>query len=125
MCALNNDVRLITRFYGMQRSNRGVCSNWNAQIAAAETKNKLSLRMKTTLFTDGTFVHWRRFTNKRVKVVLNEKTINGLCVCSCILLIQVCDNVASSLGPTQKSGKGPGHTCKTSHMCCVSSLHLE
>ena len=80
MCALNNDVRLITRFYGMQRSNRGMCSNWNAQIAASETKNKLSLRMKTALFTNGTFVHWRRFTNKRVKVVLNEKIVNSQCL---------------------------------------------
>ena len=30
----------------MLRSNRGVCFNWNALIAAAETTNKLSLRMK-------------------------------------------------------------------------------
>ena len=34
------------------RSNRGVCSNWNAFVAAAETKNKLSLRMKTALFSN-------------------------------------------------------------------------
>ena len=33
--------------------------------------------------------------------------------------------VASSPGPTQKSGKGPGVTCKYSRMCCVSSLRLE
>ena len=33
--------------------------------------------------------------------------------------------VASSPGPTQKSGKGPGVTCKDSRMCCVSSLRLE
>ena len=36
----------------MLRSNRGVCFNWNALVAAAETTNKLSLRMKTELFTD-------------------------------------------------------------------------
>ena len=30
----------------------GVCSNWNALIAAAETKNKLLLRMKMALFTN-------------------------------------------------------------------------
>ena len=33
--------------------------------------------------------------------------------------------VASSPGPTQKLGKGPGVTCEDSCMCCVSSLHLE
>ena len=33
--------------------------------------------------------------------------------------------LALSLGPTKKSGKGPGVTCKNSHMCCVSSLRLE
>ena len=33
--------------------------------------------------------------------------------------------LASSPGPTQKSGKGPGVTCKYSRMCCVSSLCLE
>ena len=33
--------------------------------------------------------------------------------------------LASSPGSVQKSGKGPGHTCKNSRMCCVSSLHLE
>ena len=36
----------------MLRSNRNVCSNWNALVAAAETKNKLLLWMKTTLFTN-------------------------------------------------------------------------
>ena len=34
-------------------------------------------------------------------------------------------SLASSPGPTQKSGKGPGVTCKNSCMCWVSSLHLE
>ena len=34
------------------RSNRDVCSNWNALVAAAETKNRLLLRIKTALFTD-------------------------------------------------------------------------
>ena len=29
-----------------------MCFNWNALVAAAETKNKLSLRMKTALFTN-------------------------------------------------------------------------
>ena len=33
-------------------SNCGMCSNWNAQVAAVETKNGISLRMKTELFTD-------------------------------------------------------------------------
>ena len=33
-------------------SNRGMCSKWNAQVVAAETKNRLSFRMKTALFTD-------------------------------------------------------------------------
>ena len=33
--------------------------------------------------------------------------------------------VASSPGPAQKLGKGPGVTCKDSHMRCVSSLCLE
>ena len=33
-------------------SNRGVCSNWNGVVAIGETKNKLSLRMKTALFTN-------------------------------------------------------------------------
>ena len=36
----------------MLRNNRGVYFNWNALVAAAETTNKLSLRMKTALFTD-------------------------------------------------------------------------
>ena len=36
----------------MMCSNRDVCSNWNALVAAAETKNNLSLRMKTALFTN-------------------------------------------------------------------------
>ena len=51
---------LLTRVYGMLRSNRGMCSNQNAMIAAAETTNKLSLRMKMALFTltYGTFFHW-------------------------------------------------------------------
>ena len=40
----------------MLRSNHGVCFNWNALVAAAETANKLSLQMKTALFT--TFFHW-------------------------------------------------------------------
>ena len=31
-------------------------------------------------------------------------------------------DIASSPGPTQKSGKGPGVTCKNCHVCCVSSL---
>ena len=34
-------------------------------------------------------------------------------------------NTASSPCPTQTLGKGPGHTCKNSRMCCVSSLCLE
>ena len=36
----------------MLRSNRGLCSSWNALVAIAETKNKLSLRVKTALFTN-------------------------------------------------------------------------
>ena len=36
----------------MLRSNHDLCSNWNAQLAAAETKNKFSLWMKTALFTN-------------------------------------------------------------------------
>ena len=36
----------------MLRSNRGVCFNWNALIATAETMNTLSLWMKTALFTN-------------------------------------------------------------------------
>ena len=36
----------------MPRSNRGVCFNWNALVATAETTNKLSLGMKMALFTD-------------------------------------------------------------------------
>ena len=36
----------------MLRSNRGVCFNGNALVAAAETTNKFSLRMKTALFTN-------------------------------------------------------------------------
>ena len=35
----------------MRRSNRGVCFNWNALVAAAETTNNISLGMKTALFT--------------------------------------------------------------------------
>ena len=31
-------------------------------------------------------------------------------------------SLASSPGPTQKLGKGPGHTCKNSCMYCVSTL---
>ena len=33
--------------------------------------------------------------------------------------------LASSPGPAQNLGKGPGHTCKNFRMCCVSSLCLE
>ena len=33
--------------------------------------------------------------------------------------------VASSPGPAQNLGKGPGHTWKNFRMCCVSSLRLE
>ena len=33
--------------------------------------------------------------------------------------------LASSPAPVQKSGKGPGHLCKNSRMCCVSNLCLE
>ena len=33
--------------------------------------------------------------------------------------------LALSPGPAQNLGKGPGHTCKNFHMCCVSSLRLE
>jgi len=36
----------------MRCSNHGMCSNWNAQVATAETKNILSFRMKRALFTD-------------------------------------------------------------------------
>ena len=36
----------------MLLSNGGVCFNWNVLAAAAETTNKLSLWMKTALFTD-------------------------------------------------------------------------
>ena len=36
----------------MLRSNRGMCFNWNVLIATPETTNKLSLQMKTALFTD-------------------------------------------------------------------------
>ena len=36
----------------MLRSNHGVCFDWNALIATAETTNKLSFRIKTALFTD-------------------------------------------------------------------------
>ena len=36
-----------------------------------------------------------------------------------------CFPLASSPGPTRKMEKGPGHTCKTSCMYCVSSLCLE
>ena len=36
----------------MLHSNHGMCFNWNALVAAAETTNKLSLRMKTALFTN-------------------------------------------------------------------------
>ena len=35
------------------------------------------------------------------------------------------NTVASSPGPAQKSGKGPGVTCKNSRTCCASSLRLE
>ena len=38
---------------------------------------------------------------------------------------QLNNEVASSPGPAQKSGKGPGVTCKNSRMCRVSSLRLE
>ena len=42
------------------------------------------------------------------------------------VLAKVCrSRLALSPGPTQKSGKGPGVTCKDSCMCCVSSLRLE
>ena len=34
-------------------------------------------------------------------------------------------SLALSPGPIQKLGKGPGRTSKNSHMCCVSSFHLE
>ena len=33
-------------------SNCGLCSSWNALVATAETKNKLSLQVKTALFTN-------------------------------------------------------------------------
>ena len=36
----------------MLPSNRGVCFNWNALVAAAETTFRLLLRMKTALYTD-------------------------------------------------------------------------
>ena len=36
----------------MLRSNHGMCFNWNALVAAAETTNKFSLWMKAALFTD-------------------------------------------------------------------------
>ena len=36
-----------------------------------------------------------------------------------------CFPLASSPGPSQKLGKGPGHTYKISCMYCVSSLGLE
>ena len=36
----------------MLLSNRGMCFNWNEIVPAAETMNKLSLRMKTALFTN-------------------------------------------------------------------------
>ena len=38
------------------------------------------------------------------------------------LFFRVCFPLASSPGPTRKLGKGPGHTCKTSRMYCVSTL---
>ena len=36
----------------MLRSNLVVSFNWNALVAAAETTNKLSLRVKTAFFTN-------------------------------------------------------------------------
>ena len=33
----------------------GVCSNWNALVATAEKKNKLSLQMKMALFNTAPF----------------------------------------------------------------------
>ena len=33
--------------------------------------------------------------------------------------------LALSPDPAQKLGKGPGHPCKNSYVCCVSSLRLE
>ena len=36
----------------MLRSNHGMCFNWNALIATAETTNKHSLQIKTALFTN-------------------------------------------------------------------------
>ena len=41
------------------RSNRGMCSNWNALVAAAETKNKLLLWMKSALFSTGKVISMR------------------------------------------------------------------
>ena len=52
------------------------------------------------------------------------KCTKATIVCS-TLLVQGYLDLASSPGPTQKSGKGPGVTCKNSRMCCVSSLRLE
>ena len=36
----------------MLRSSRGVCFNWNALVAAAETMKKFLLQMKMALFTN-------------------------------------------------------------------------
>ena len=56
-CSISFSYSIIDSSYSIApvhalRSNRDVSPNWNALLAAAETKNKLSLRMKTALFTD-------------------------------------------------------------------------
>ena len=38
--------------YGLSDMDHQIRENWNTLVAATETMNKLSLRMKTALFTD-------------------------------------------------------------------------
>ena len=60
----------------MLLSNRGMCFNWNALVAAAETTNKLSIRMKTALFTD--LQYFLSLVEGSVRMLVPSKLETGL-----------------------------------------------
>ena len=55
----------------MLRSNHGVCSNWNEQVAAAETTNKLSLRKKM----ENVMKHRKALLSEEQLLVTKERDI--------------------------------------------------
>ena len=74
----------------MLRGNRGVCFNWNVLVAAAETMNKLSLQMKTALYTN--LWYFLPLVEGSVCVLVLSKARNRPVALNSLVNMQACSN---------------------------------